>query len=254
MSEQNSQNNKDRKYRLLTKQEIHETARERVHLIAKEFTDGFEFISRYPKSVTVFGGLHVAEDSPYYVKARSLAYKIVNELKYAVFTGGGPGIMEAANRGAFEAGGESLGLSIEIEPKQEQNPYLTDSIDFFYFFSRKVSMSFSAEAYIFFPGGFGTMDEFFEILTLVQTGKIEKVPIILVGSDFWNALNVVIKNEMLAKGTISDADMNLYKITDDEDEVVEIIREAPIRNGVKFDEKELEKHGLKIEKYKNETE
>jgi uncharacterized protein (TIGR00730 family) len=234
----------------LTKKELHHTAVERVELIGKEFTDGFEFLSNYPKSVTVFGGTYFTEDSPYYKKARHLTKRIAEELQYCVLTGGGPGIMEAANRGAFEAGGESLGLTIELENHQIQNPYLTNNLDFYYFFSRKVCLSFSAESYIFFPGGFGTFDEFFEILTLVQTRKIEKVPIILVGSDFWKPLDALMKKEMLGRGTIDKEDLNLYKITDNEDEILEMVRSAPVRNGIEFKHikhTDLEKHGIKIE-------
>jgi len=114
---------------------------------------------------------------------------VVKELSYPIFTGGGPGIMEGANRGALEAGGKSFGLTIELPHEQSTNPYLTKHLDFYYFFSRKVCMTFSAEAFIFFPGGVGTLDEFFEILTLVQTGKIEKLPIVLVGVEFWSKLD-----------------------------------------------------------------
>lgn len=229
---------------ILTKKELHETANERVHLVATEFKNGFNFLAKYPKSVTVFGGTYFGEESSYYHMARSLAKHIVTKLNYAVLTGGGPGIMEAANRGAFEAGGESLGLAIELHPTQEQNQYLTDSIYFHYFFSRKVCLSFSAEAYVFFPGGFGTLDEFYEIITLVQTGKIEKVPIILFGSDFWNKIDDFIKNELLSRGTVNEEDVNLYKITDNEDEVIDIIKNAPIHNGIKFNHKDLEPSGI----------
>ncbi|MBA3732760.1 TIGR00730 family Rossman fold protein [Patescibacteria group bacterium] len=218
----------------LTKQELHDTAVDRVSLIAKEFTNGFNFLRDYPKSVTIFGGSRVNESDPNYIKARSLTSRIARELKYSVFTGGGPGIMEAANRGAFEAGGKSLGLTIELSKHQVQNQYLTNHLNFYYFFSRKVCMSFSAEAYIFFPGGFGTLDEFFEIVTLVQTSKIEKVPIILVGSEFWNSLDEFMKKEMLNRGTIDNYDLSLYRISDDEDEIIEIIKSAPFRNGIKF--------------------
>ncbi len=239
---------KNHKVKILTKQELLNTAKERVHLISQEFTDGFNFLGKYPKSVTVFGGTNFTEEDFYYTKAVSVTRKIVDELNYAVFTGGGPGIMEAANRGAYEAGGESLGLTIDLHKKQEQNQYLTDSLDFYYFFSRKVCMSFSAEAYIFFPGGYGTLDEFFEIITLIQTGKIEKIPIIMFGSDFWNPLADFMKKQLLDRGTISPEDVHLYKITDSEEEVVDIIRTAPVRNGINFTHRELEKHGLIIEK------
>lgn len=223
---------------ILTRQQLHDTAVERVHLISKEFTNAFNFLRKYPKSVTIFGGTHFEENSPEYAKARSVANKISKELNYSVFTGGGPGIMEAANRGAFEAGGESLGLTIELSNHQIKNEYLTDNLDFYYFFSRKVCMSFSAEAYLFFPGGFGTLDEFFEIVTLVQTKKIEKVPIILVGCDFWNPLDALMKKELLGRGTVDPEDLELYKIMDDEDEIVNVIKNSPVRNGIKFDHKD----------------
>lgn len=231
----------------MSKKEMAEDTRDRVHLISKEFTDGFNFLQDYPKSVTFFGGTHFEESNPYYQKARSLAKKIVNELHYSVLTGGGPGVMEGANRGAFEAGGESIGLTIELPNHQVQNPYLTHYLDFYYFFSRKVCLSFSAEAYIFFPGGYGTLDEFFEIITLIQTGKIIKMPIIMVGSDFWNHIDDLIKNTLFKLGTVDKNDLSLYKISDDEDEILEIIRKAPIRETVKFTHKDLNEAGIEIE-------
>ncbi len=222
---------------ILTRQQLHETAIERVHLISKEFTSAFQFLEKYPKSVTFFGGTHFGEKDKEYQKARSVSAKVSKELNYSIVTGGGPGIMEAANRGAFENGGVSLGLTIELSNHQVKNEYLTDNLDFYYFFSRKVCLSFSAEAYLFFPGGFGTLDEFYEIVTLVQTKKIEKVPIILVGSDFWNPLNELMKKELLGRGTIDSEDLNLYCIEDDENKIVEIIKNAPVRNGLKFERK-----------------
>lgn len=219
---------------ILTRQELHDTAVERVHLIAKEFTDAFNFLRKYPKSVTIFGGSHFKEEDKEYQKARSIGARIAKELQYSVVTGGGPGIMEAANRGAFENGGQSIGLTIELSEHQVRNPYLTDNLDFYYFFSRKVCLSFSAESYLFFPGGFGTLDEFFEIITLVQTKKIEKIPIILVGCDFWNPLNEIVRKELLSRGTIDSDDMELYHILDDEDEIINVIKNAPVRNGIKF--------------------
>ena len=231
---------KDLKIKPLTKQELHDTAVERVHLISKEFTDGFNFLRNYPKSVTVFGGNHFKETDTYYIKARALTERITKELNYSIFTGGGPGIMEAANRGAFEAGGQSIGLTIELPQHQIQNPYLNNHLNFHYFFSRKVCLVFSAETCVFFPGGFGTFDEFFEIVTLIQTGKIEKMPVILFGSDFWNPLQELMKKEMLGRGTIDLEDLNLYTITDSEDEVIEKIRSAPVRNGIEFVHHHLE--------------
>lgn len=223
----------------LTLNELHETAQERVHLISKEFSDGFSFLQKYPKSVTFFGGSHYKETDPEYISARSLSGRIVKELNYSIFTGGGPGIMEAASRGAFENDGQSLGMTIELSHAQIKNDYLTEILDFHYFFSRKVCLSFSAEAYIFFPGGYGTLDEFFEIITLVQTGKIQKMPIILFGSDYWEHIDMLIKDELLARKTIDPEDVDLYKITDSEDEVIKIIRETPVRNGIKFEHPEV---------------
>ena len=232
----------------LTRQKLHDTAVERVSLIAKEFTNGFNFLRDYPKSVTIFGGEYFTESNEEYIKARSLAGRIAKELSYAVFTGGGPGIMEAANRGAFEAGGQSIGLTIELPAHQVQNKYLTKYLNFYYFFSRKVCLSFSAEAYVFFPGGYGTLDEFFEIITLVQTGKIKKIPIILFGGDYWNPIQELLKKELLERGTIDSDDLKLYIITHDENEVLEIIRNAPINNGIKFTHKDLESSGILVDK------
>lgn len=228
----------------LTKRELHETAHERTHLVTAEFKNAFSFLEKYPKSVTFFGGSHFGENNEYYTKAHSLAFNIVRKLHYAVITGGGPGIMEAANRGAFEAGGDSLGLEIELHPVQETNPYLTEGVYFHYFFSRKMALSFSAEAFIFFPGGFGTLDEFFEMITLIQTGKIEKTPLILFGSDFWNPIEQLMKDVLLSRGAIEPEDLLLYKITDDENDVIDVIKNAPIHNGIKFNHKDLEKSGI----------
>ncbi len=213
----------------LTKAEIEEEARRRVSRISKEFAQGFEFIKGHPRSVTFFGSARFTEGHPYYEKARRLAYKLSKE-GFAIVTGGGPGIMEAANRGAAEAGGPSLGLNIRLPREQAANPYVTEAVDFWYFFSRKVSLSFSAEAYIYFPGGFGTLDEFFEILTLVQTRKIPQVPIILVGWEYWGAFNTFIEKHILQEyRAISEKDMDLYTVTEDDDEVIKIAKEAPLR-------------------------
>jgi uncharacterized protein (TIGR00730 family) len=221
----------------LTRSEMHHAALKRISLITKEFESGFKFIEHYPKSVTIFGGTRFKEDNPYYIKARSLGNRIVKELGYSVLTGGGPGIMEAANRGAFEAGGDSVGLTIELPEEQVVNPYLSKHLGFYYFFSRKVCMTFSAEAYVIFPGGIGSLNEFFEIMTLIQTHKIEKIPVILVGGDFWNPIDKMMRDELLSRETIDEDDLNLYTITDDEEKIIDIIRKAPVRTGVKFEHK-----------------
>lgn len=217
----------------ITLHQIEDEIKKRVSYIDKEFTEGFEFIKNQPKSITIFGGARAKPADPYYQKARSLAHKLSKE-GYSVITGGGPGIMEGANLGAFEGGGESVGLTIKLPHEQNRNNFLTHSLDFYYFFVRKVMLSFSAEAYIFFPGGFGTLDELFEILTLVQSNKIEKVPIFLVGSEYWNGLETFLKEKMLAEmHAISESDLELYKIIDDEESIVEMIKKVPIRNGVR---------------------
>jgi len=213
-----------------TRKELLAASKDRVSRISKEFAAGFEFINHYPKSVTFFGSTRLKKGNLYHQKAIHLAEEI-SKLGYTVVTGGGPGIMEAANHGAKNIGGPSLGFNIELPSEQVLNPYVTKSQSFYYFFSRKVALSFSAEAYLYFPGGYGTMDEFFEILTLVQTNKIPKVPIVLVGSEFWKPLDEFIKKHLFEKyKTIDKKDFSLYKITDDEKEILNIIKKAPMRD------------------------
>ncbi len=204
-------------------------AQKRVSEISKEFTAGFKFLENYPKSVTFFGANQFKEDSPYYESARVLASRLVKELGYTILSGGGPGIMEAANRGAFEAGGHSLGLLIKLPKGQITNKYLTDSFVAYYFFVRKVCLSFSAEAFIFYPGGFGTFDEFFELLTLIQTKKIANVPLICVGREYWHKLKQFMEEEMLSRRTIMPEDLELFEIVDDHDQIIEIIKKASAR-------------------------
>lgn len=202
----------------------------RLAYINEEMRRGLDLITRYPQSVTVFGSARFLEDNPYYQQARELGKRIVHELDYAVITGGGPGIMEAANRGAKEAGGTSIGITIRLPKEQHSNAYVTEHVDFYYFFTRKVILSFSALAYVNFPGGFGTLDEVFEILTLVQTHKIPPVPIVLYGKSFWHDMDQFIRHQLLATHkTVSPEDPQLYTITDDMDEVIEIIRSAPAK-------------------------
>ena len=213
----------------LTVQEMNKELEERVEKIEDEFRAGFNFVKTYQNSVTFWGSARTKEGEDDYEKARELSRKIVEELDYAVVTGGGPGIMEAANKGACEAGGRSVGYTIKLPMEQVTNDYLTDHVSFHYFFARKVCLSFAAEAYIFFPGGFGTYDELFEILTLVQTKKIENVPVILFDSEYWNNYLEYIKDNLLKEQKIDEFDLDLFTITDDMDEVVKIVKEAPQR-------------------------
>lgn len=223
---------KDLPYQPFTVEEMEKIASERfkrTQRISDELQKAFEFIKNYPKSISFFGSSRSQSTNPEYKKAQNIAHRIVTELDYSIVTGGGPGIMEAANKGAKEAGGRSIGFTIQLPQEQAINPYVTESIDFYYFFTRKVSLAFSAEAYLFFPGGFGTLDEFFEIITLVQTHKIDPVPIILVGNSYWKSLEKFIKKELSEKGMIDADDMNLYTMTDDEDVILEIVKNAPLR-------------------------
>ncbi|MCI5108760.1 MAG: TIGR00730 family Rossman fold protein, partial [Candidatus Pacebacteria bacterium] len=226
-------------FKPLTLEEIHEATEKRIEKIQEEFTEGFRTIEKHPKSVTFFGSARLSENHPSYKDAYKLAEMIVKDLGYSVVTGGGPGIMEAANRGAHENAGKSVGLQINLPGnypyEHNKNKFVTDSVNFYYFFSRKVCLSFSAESYVFFPGGFGTLDELFEILTLVQTGKIEPVPIILVGKSYWKYFDLFTRKILLKNRLIDESDSKLYTITDSLDEAIQIIKEAPIRNGIRFD-------------------
>jgi hypothetical protein len=209
---------------------VHAVKNDRASRIASEFDRGLEFIKKYPKSVTIYGSARFPANNEHYKDACTLAFKIA-KLGYAVVTGGGSGIMEGANKGAREAGGNSIGLNIELPHEQLLNPYVTDSLSFYYFFSRKTTMSFSSEAYIFYPGGFGTLDEFFEIITLVQTRKIRIVPIILVGKDFWEPLQSFLEEVCLKRhAAINRQELGLYVITDNHDEILDIITNAPVRD------------------------
>lgn len=219
--------------KVITRRELDSEFQKRFDRISEEFRQGLTFIREHPKSVSFFGSARLPETHPYYKKAQSLARRISCE-GFAVITGGGPGIMEAANKGAYEVNcdGPSLGMNIELPMEQILNPYVDDFVNFYYFFTRKVSLTFSAEAYVFFPGGFGTLDEFFEIVTLIQTEKIERVPVILVGDEFWGEVNTMICDLLLEKyHTIDNVDTSIYTITEDEDKIMEIIRHAPLREG-----------------------
>ena len=196
----------------------------RIFRIMSEFVEGFTFLANIERSVTIFGSARCPEDASYFQQARELGRRLAAR-GYAVVTGGGPGVMQAANQGAREAGGQSIGLNIQLPKEQRINPYVTEGMAFHYFFSRKVMLDFSAEAYVFFPGGFGTLDEFFELVTLVQTGKVDSMaPINIVGSDYWQPLVDWIEKALLAMfHTIAPEDLNIWTLTDDIDEVVRLI-------------------------------
>lgn len=213
----------------LTLPELEAQIKKRVNTISKEILTGFEFIKDTPKTVTFFGSARTLSSESDYQNAYELS-KEISKLGYAIVTGGGPGIMEAANKGADEIDGMSFGLTIKLPQEQVTNPYLSKEINFQYFFTRKVSLTYAAEAYVYFPGGFGTLDELFEILTLIQTNKIQKVPVILFGSYFWNPLEDFIKKFLLENGKIDSQDIHLFKITDSIEEALNIVKNAPIRN------------------------
>lgn len=195
-----------------------------IFKIMGEFVNGFEKMSKIGPCVSIFGSARTKEEDKYYQLAVSIS-KSISEAGYGVITGGGPGIMEAGNRGANLAGGTSVGLNIDLPFEQHDNPYIDadKSLDFDYFFVRKVMFVKYSQGFVVMPGGFGTLDELFEAITLIQTHKIGKFPIILVGSDFWTGLFDWIKETMLKAGNISPEDLNLIKIVDTEDEVVQII-------------------------------
>jgi len=198
-------------------------------VIMRELKEGLEAIAKYPKSVTIFGSARLKPGSKYYELTRELAAKI-SEKGYAVITGGGPGIMQAGNEGSKEATGVSVGFNIELPFEQVINPHVTHGVGFHYFFTRKFAMNFSGEAYICMPGGFGTMDEFFQILTLVQTKKVQKIPIILFGSEFWNPIVEYSRKTLFEEfETISEKDLDLFVVSDSIDEVLEIVENAPAR-------------------------
>ena len=187
----------------------------RVFRIMSEFVEGFEAMSRVPPAVSVFGSSRARRDDPYYPMAEQLGRELVSQ-GFAVITGGGPGIMEAANKGAAEAGGESVGLNIFLPEEQMANEFQTVSLDFRYFFCRKVMFVKYCVAFVCFPGGFGTMDEFFESMTLIQTEKVDPFPVILVGTDFWSPLVEWIRQCQLDRhGYIAAEDLNLFEVTDD---------------------------------------
>ena len=203
----------------------------RIFRIMAEFVDSFEILSQVGPAVTVFGSARLPSRDHYYQRGVELAKRLAKH-KLAVITGGGPGIMEAANRGAHQAKGKSVGLNIELPHEQRGNRFVNLPIHFHYFFSRKVCFVKYSVAFVFMPGGFGTLDEFFEVLTLVQTGRIPRFPLICFGKDHWTGLVRWMRSRLEAESKfISSGDLDLFTITDDVDEATEIILEYVRRVG-----------------------
>jgi hypothetical protein len=194
----------------------------RVFRIMGEFVEGFDDLASVTRGVSVFGSARTPEGDPYYVAAQETA-ALLSRAGFAVITGGGPGIMEAANRGAFEAGGLSIGCNIELPFEQKPNPYQTRQLVFKYFFVRKTMFVKYSTAFVIFPGGYGTLDELFESLTLIQTRKIRNFPVVLYGSDYWEGMLRWIKEKMLGTAYISGEDLGLLHLTDSPAEVVDIV-------------------------------
>jgi uncharacterized protein (TIGR00730 family) len=182
--------------------------------ILSEFVEGFDALASVGKAVTIFGSARVGEGDPYYAKARKLAGLLAHE-GFAVITGGGPGVMEAANRGCHDAGGLSIGCNIELPHEQAVNQYVDLAVEFRYFFARKTMFVKYADGFAIFPGGFGTLDELFESLTLIQTGKIKHFPVVLVGTEYWSGLLDWLRTEAVPRGAIDLVDLDLFHVTDD---------------------------------------
>ena len=190
--------------------------------ILSEFVDGFDALAAVGPAVTIFGSARTPEDHPMYDLARTIARKLT-ERGFAILTGGGPGMMEAANRGCRDAGGLSIGCNIELPHEQYVNPYVDLGVEFRYFFARKTMFVKYADAFVIMPGGFGTLDELFEALTLIQTGKVRDFPVILVGRSYWDGLLAWLRDVQLPAGAIGEGDLKLLKLTDDPDEVCDIV-------------------------------
>lgn len=199
----------------------------RIFRIMAEFVDGFNFITKFPKSVTFFGSARAGEKDEHYRAAQKLAHLLAKD-GYTIVTGGGPGIMEASNKGAVEGGGESVGLNIQLPFEQRVNPYVRKSMAFNYFFTRKVMLAFSANAFVFFPGGYGTLDEAFEMITLRQTHKINpRIPIVLVGADYWGPLGEwLTENVYRRHKNINEQELKLWEIAETAEEAFAIIQKS----------------------------
>jgi uncharacterized protein (TIGR00730 family) len=192
-----------------------------------EFVEGFEALSKCYPAVSIFGSTRIKPGDEIYQKAEQIG-RLLAENGFSVITGGGPGTMEAANKGASAAGGKSIGLNIELPLEQKPNPYANITLSFRYFFVRKVMLVKYAMAYIILPGGFGTMDELLEAVTLIQTQKIKPFPVILVGSEYWKGLLDWIKEVVLATGKISFADLGIFQLIDEPEEIIKTIKKTVI--------------------------
>ena len=198
----------------------------RIFRIMSEFVDGYQFLSELKKEVTIFGSARLPANSKYYQIAEDLG-RLLGKNGFTTITGGGPGVMEAANKGAFETGGQSAGLNIQLPREQRINPYVNKAIGFYYFFTRKVMMTAPAHAFVFFPGGFGTLDEFFEVVDYMEMGQMEKSPIILVGSDFWNPMLKFLKQKSSKEiKSVAETDIQSWQVVDDAKSAFEFIKDT----------------------------
>lgn len=196
----------------------------RVFRIMAEFVDGFEFMAETQPAISIFGSARTCATDKYYTLGKKVAALLVKE-GYSIITGGGPGIMEAANRGAKEAGGKSIGLNIQLPMEQKPNRFITHMLNFRYFFCRKVMFVKYARGFIIMPGGFGTLDEFFEAITLIQTKRIEPFPVVLVGSSYWKGLLEWMKTVLIKQKSISKDDMDAFYVVDTAEDVVKSIKD-----------------------------
>ncbi|MCL2371278.1 TIGR00730 family Rossman fold protein [Candidatus Saccharibacteria bacterium] len=205
---------------------------ERSLAYAEDLLQGLAKLRSFPQGVSIFGSARLSEKSPYYKSARNMG-GLLAQHGHPVVTGGGHGIMAAASHGAYEYGGRALGLNIELPHEQTLNPYTTDNLEFRYFFARKVMLTMAAKVYVFYPGGFGTLDEFYDILTLMQCGKMPKMPMFLIGKTYWRPLEKFMVTRLEANKMISKGDRSIYKITDN---VMDVVRAAEKIGHQKIDE------------------
>lgn len=224
-----------RKEKLAERRDFKESVQWRIFRIMAEFVDGFEFLSDFDKSVTFFGSARTSSYDPDYKEVRKLAAMLAKD-NFAIFTGGGPGIMEAANRGADDVNGESVGLNIQLKYQQRINDYIKKAMGFHYFFIRKMMLSYSAQAYVFAPGGLGTLDEFFEMTTLIQTEKIPRhIPVVCLGEEYWHPLIDWIDKVIYEKNKFIDKnDRNIYQVVDSAEEAFKIIKNSKPREDVNY--------------------